>query len=304
MNDCVNCHRPASTFLEDGYTGSESFCYTCHNAASIAHEKSILLRGHGVMYNISSAGVTYPTYGNVSSGEFDNRPKANMNSGTVTCATCHNPMQKTEDVGRVWELTTTSDNKTYTMQNGGWDADGYYVPRVYRDTSLWSGPSYVKDMKAYLVDESEYAYDNAAGTITFRQAQDPSVYIYVTLYYPYLRASTLGNRLCSDCHPQQTHMGRNCLACHIAHNTPNIRLVRDSIRLDNTSTASVVFTGITGAGSFADGDGTYDGVCEVCHTTTKHYRNDGGGFANHSGGFDYDGTDCTSCHTHASGFAK
>jgi len=29
--------------------------------------------------------------------------------------------------------------------------------------------------------------------------------------------------------------------------------------------------------SFADGDSTYDGVCEVCHTQTTHFRNDGSG---------------------------
>jgi len=59
----------------------------------------------------------------------------------------------------------------------------------------------------------------------------------------------------------------------------------------------------TGANSFADGDATYDGVCEVCHTETTHYRNDGSAPEQHHenlGG--KSGTDCIDCHAHVNGF--
>jgi len=209
-SDCAACHHNVQTFLAGDFLDSEGMCYSCHNTASNAHGRSLITKGHGVMSNITSPGIATPTYGNLT-GEFDNRPYANLPGGMVTCVTCHNAMQKSEDVGRVWELTTTSDDLTYTMQNGAWDASGYYKPKVYRDTSFWIGPSNVSDKKAYLVDESEYTYDESAGTVTFRSAQDPAAYIYVTLYYPYLRAGTIGNRLCSDCHPEETHQGRNCM---------------------------------------------------------------------------------------------
>ena len=69
---------------------------------------------------------------------------------------------------------------------------------------------------------------------------------------------------------------------------------------------TVKFFDQTGAKSFADGDTTYNGVCEVCHTLTSHYRNDGGGSdADHSatvaGGAD--GINCMECHDHTKGFA-
>lgn len=51
-----------------------------------------------------------------------------------------------------------------------------------------------------------------------------------------------------------------------------------------------------GPDSFADGDATYTGICEVCHTQTGYHRYGGGGAA-HSGG-----TDCLSCHGHSAGF--
>jgi len=213
-------------------------------------------------------------------------------------------MGKAEDIGRIWEYTTTADQQTYTLQYGGWEAYGYMRPYVYRDTSLWSGPSYSKDRKAYLVDPSEYTFDETAGKITFNSPQTAQTYIYVTLDYQYLRASNVNNRLCNDCHTQETHKGDNCLVCHQAHDTVNIDGIREHIRTPNRCSVEVRFLRYTGDNSFSDGDGVYDGVCEVCHTQTLYYRNDGTGFANHSGGQNYDRQDCTACHSHADGFAR
>ena len=65
---------------------------------------------------------------------------------------------------------------------------------------------------------------------------------------------------------------------------------------------AVIFSGPT---TFASNDGsgpggndsTPDGVCQVCHTQTSYWRNDGS-LAIHN-----DGQDCTGCHEHKSGFA-
>jgi predicted CxxxxCH...CXXCH cytochrome family protein len=59
----------------------------------------------------------------------------------------------------------------------------------------------------------------------------------------------------------------------------------------------------TGTNSFADGDNTYNGVCEACHTDTTHYTKDGSGSDQHHtniGG--EDGKNCISCHSHLDGF--
>jgi len=261
-------------------------------------------REHPVFASVTAAGCILPSYGNITSAEWDNRPFAHLLDGDkVVCATCHNPMQKTEDVGRVWEYTTTSDDRTYTLQNGGWAGMGYYVPVVYRDTSLWAGPTYVKDKKDYIVAPSEYTFNEYSGTVTFSQSQDQANYVYVTLDFPYLRASSYANRLCTDCHTEATHQGANCLVCHGSHNTDNLAGVRGMVRTTDRSERQVMFDRYTGANSFADGDATYDGICEVCHTQTRYHRRDGSGFANHSSGGNKSGKDCTACHTHYSGFA-
>jgi len=82
------------------------------------------------------------------------------------------------------------------------------------------------------------------------------------------------------------------------------KLVRATITTPNSGAKTVKFFDATGAHSFADGDATYDGVCEVCHTQTAHYRNDGSGPDQHHadvGGAD--GLRCVGCHSHQSGFA-
>jgi hypothetical protein len=54
----------------------------------------------------------------------------------------------------------------------------------------------------------------------------------------------------------------------------------------------------TGPNSCADGDATYDGVCEVCHTDTTYHRNNATGDHAHNKGFD-----CADCHNHLNGFS-
>jgi predicted CXXCH cytochrome family protein len=79
--------------------------------------------------------------------------------------------------------------------------------------------------------------------------------------------------------------------------------VKDKINLDGTN-KTVKFFDQSGTNSFADGDSAYNGVCEVCHTQTTHYQNDGTGSDQHHMNIgNRDGTNCVSCHPHTSGFA-
>lgn len=77
----------------------------------------------------------------------------------------------------------------------------------------------------------------------------------------------------------------------------NFSLIPKIRTTPNTGDRPVEFTARTGTGSFADGDATYDGICEVCHTATTEHRWDG------TVGGHNAGSDCTQCHTHDAGFA-
>ncbi|MEW6713765.1 MAG: hypothetical protein AB1306_01570, partial [Nitrospirota bacterium] len=66
----------------------------------------------------------------------------------------------------------------------------------------------------------------------------------------------------------------------------------------STTAKTTRFFNSAGANSFADGDATYDGVCEVCHTQTVFHRRDGSG----QNGSHPAGVKCTMCHPHLEGF--
>ncbi|MBI5343567.1 MAG: hypothetical protein HZB63_09725 [Deltaproteobacteria bacterium] len=79
--------------------------------------------------------------------------------------------------------------------------------------------------------------------------------------------------------------------------------VKSAVTIPAGGSSAVRFFRRTGAKSFADGDGTYDGICEVCHTQTTHFRNNGGGSDPlHTNQDNVPGSRCTTCHSHVYGF--
>ncbi len=79
-----------------------------------------------------------------------------------------------------------------------------------------------------------------------------------------------------------------------------IDLSKITITPSKSGSKTTRFFRTTGSKSFADGDAVYDGVCEVCHTQTTHFRNDGTGSDQlHTNMGSIPGTNCTACHKHA-----
>jgi hypothetical protein len=73
------------------------------------------------------------------------------------------------------------------------------------------------------------------------------------------------------------------------------QFIKDAIDVNGTNT-QVKFFDRKGTKSYADGDTTYNGVCEVCHTQTMYHKNDG------TGNYHYPGARCYVCHAHINGF--
>jgi hypothetical protein len=108
---------------------------------------------------------------------------------------------------------------------------------------------------------------------------------------------------CGSCHQDTAaHApGGNaipCAQCHEPHGTDNTHLVRDLLTTTQGAQVPIRFDNLFGRvdASFASASAPGTGVCEVCHTTTRFYRADGGG-EDH---FDFS---CLPCHRHAGGFA-
>jgi len=107
---------------------------------------------------------------------------------------------------------------------------------------------------------------------------------------------------CPDCHDQATHAPPEhgpipCVQCHDAHGSQNTQLVRDVVTTTRGPDVPIHFDNLFGLveGSFASPSAPGTGICEVCHTTTRHYRFDGTG----SPHFPYS---CLPCHLHSTGF--
>ncbi len=124
-----------------------------------------------------------------------------------------------------------------------------------------------------------------------------------------LRTTTV-DATCTNCHinvaarRNTTHEGMTCVTCHYSHETGsnNILLVRDNIVTPTLGTKAVVFTSNTTAANYADGVSLFNGVCEVCHTTSvDHYQSASGGTsdARHFPS----PQKCVTCHPHDQGFS-
>ncbi len=107
---------------------------------------------------------------------------------------------------------------------------------------------------------------------------------------------------CQTCHPAtETHapngMALPCVQCHDPHGSSNTKLVREIITTPSGADRPIAFDNLTGLadGSFASASAPGTGVCEICHTTTRHYRADGTGSPHYT-------YSCLGCHRHNDGF--
>jgi len=286
--ECKVCHLPEQVMAAREML-EPKFCGLCHSPSGMAKSLVPGKGGHPMMADAGSGGTKMPTRGTVATGPKSDRMGTHLLGGKkIVCVTCHNVMEKPGEHARSWEMTETGDQRTYALSQGGWENSGYIVPKVYVTHSLMPIPRYLNDARQYLADPRDYTYDESDGAITFKRRLDKKDYVYVTLTNPYLRVTTENNALCFDCHFENTHEGMNCLVCHRAHGTGNIKGIREMVRTPD-GTRKVIFISRRGVGSFASGAGL--GICEVCHPLKLH-----------KDGKDYSGTDCTRCHSHKDGF--
>ncbi len=123
-----------------------------------------------------------------------------------------------------------------------------------------------------------------------------------------LRAAD-GATLCQACHAEHAiHTVRGdwqptCRDCHTVHDAEshNLALVARQVRGTPVTFADRDFWD-DGRDDFVHVDReppAFDGVCEVCHTATRHYRNGPGGEDGH---YRTSRMRCTDCHQHRFGF--
>ncbi len=299
---CKVCHLPKELMPSADFMMRPEFCSLCHNPAGMASGSIPGRGGHPVMINATSGGARFPTGGTVASGAYSDKMSTHLLGGDgVVCVTCHNVMYKPGDYARTWELASPEEGLSYRLAKGGWAGMGWLVPKVYVTKSLTPFPDRLSGLKSFIVRPTAYEYDEAEGLIRFKEPPGKGSFVYVTLSNPYLRAPTANNTMCYDCHTCNTHQGLNCLVCHTAHGTSNIRAVREEIRIPGGGLERVVFRAYSGENSFSGRGKDPSGVCDACHAMTS-IHNPAGRRLVHADGRDYTGSDCTRCHKHGSGF--
>ncbi|MEN8155438.1 MAG: CxxxxCH/CxxCH domain-containing protein [Bacteroidota bacterium] len=302
---CNACHITHSSLggTLTNTLGNSNLCMSCHVTSGAAGGKPFTeadkaipgTSGNSHSWDVASVNATYETVlttdpdmvlrvdeGNITCSTCHNQHNSNTNlsytrisnAGDFMCKDCHSP----RDVGRYMDNTT--DHKGSHPVGLAYSGTGDYEPTPTGSAILVGG-----NIECSSCHQTHYA-PTSDGTL-LRQANDDA--------------------LCTSCHTLGTHNGMGCNDCHQPHNTnkSNIYMIRNSITTPSSGDKTVVFTALTGTNSFADGDATYDGICEVCHTSTLHYRNDGsGGDQDHtSSGGPMDGLDCKGCHPHNSNFS-
>lgn len=295
--ECNSCHMTHNaTGAELGIAnGNANLCMSCHNPAGAASTMPFTnamkaipgTSGNSHAWNKLSTNATYET--NLTT---DAEMLLRVTNDTIVCSTCHN--QHDQTYPPFLRISNSGDalcKNCHTARN---------IAR-YSDNSSNKG-SHPVGISYPLLDSRFNATPS-----------DPSILVVnskvecTSCHDVHNSASSDGNllrainddNLCTSCHTYGLHNGMGCTKCHDNHNTDktNIYMIRSTIATPNSGNKAVVFTAETGANSFADGNATYNGVCEVCHTTTTYHRNTAAGDHAHNVG-----AKCVTCHPHGDNF--
>lgn len=302
---CNGCHvlHNASGGGLTSTAGNSNLCESCHvtggSAASVAFDNSMKaipgVSGNSHSWDVAADNSTYET-----SPPTTPEMSPYLPSGNIICSTCHDqhdnnvfPYLRADNTGDALckDCHTARDVGRYTdapATNKGSHPVGLVYPGGGDYNASPTAPLQTVGGKVECLSCHQMHFAPTSNGTVLRQAGD--------------------NSMCTACHTLSTHNGMNCLTCHVVHNTNknNIYMIRDVIATPNSGNRNVNFSALTSTNSFADGDATYDGICEVCHTTTTHFRNDGSaGDQDHSGtlGSPASGQNCTGCHPHTSNFS-
>jgi predicted CxxxxCH...CXXCH cytochrome family protein len=100
-------------------------------------------------------------------------------------------------------------------------------------------------------------------------------------------------------HSTASNGGQFCWDCHDPHGDSNVFMVHATVARTSdvttsapTATVATTFTAFATGTDYAKSAAPFNGICNVCHTTTAHYTATAGDGHN-------SGTRCTTCHSHS-----
>ncbi|OFX28655.1 MAG: hypothetical protein A2033_06275 [Bacteroidetes bacterium GWA2_31_9] len=292
---CNSCHMThnSSGGTITGVNGNANLCISCHNSSGVASAKPFSnamkaipgISGNSHSWEKPSINSAFET--NLTT---DSEMILRLVNDTIICSTCHNQHSQT------YSPFLRTDNSADALCKNCHTARDImrYTDDINNRGSHPVGISYSSsDSRFFAAPQNSLILFNSK----VECSSCHSVH-YATTNDGYLLRQTNDNDLCKSCHTYGDHQGMSCSNCHQAHNPDktNIYMVRSNISTPNSGIKPVVLSSTSGANSYADGDATFNGVCEVCHTATNYHKNDG------TGGSHNNGSDCISCHPHENAF--
>ncbi|MFQ5604525.1 MAG: cytochrome c3 family protein [bacterium] len=303
--ECGSCHilHQSADVQLTNVAGNANLCMSCHNPAGLASNKPFTnadranpgVSGTSHAWNATAINNTYgaslPTDAEMLKRVYD---------GKIVCSTCHNQHDQTfppflrasnfqnalckdcHAVRNVGSYRTSPDNK-------GSHPVGVVYPTS--DERFYSSP---QNPDLPLIDP-----DRVECTTCHSPHFAESGGSHSGTGDGYILRDKNDDDLCQACHTYEDHKSQGCRQCHQPHDPAqtNIFLVGPTVETPNSGSKPVIFTAESGPNSFADGDGTYNGICEVCHTKTDFHRNNSSGNHTHNVG-----VNCTQCHRHKDSF--
>ena len=254
----------------------------------------------------------------------DNGTPSDTNDDTVQCMTCHSPhfthsigteggaatsgtTTSLTDTTKNWtanslvnqELKIRNEYRTGGAQNPNWRKRRIIISNTANEVT-WSGtnnPNIPHDgpLASNIVNGDVYEIVDTSGAGDGYILRKPNGYEngYIRKYQNIDEDKVI----CKTCHKYKNHFGeetaggyaRSCMDCHTPHNTTNRFLLREVINNKEVR--------LRPGDNYVNSNRT--GVCQVCHTQTKHWTNyttgpDGYGPQEHYA------EGCPQCHQHDS----
>jgi len=316
-NNCSECHinhtSPGATLTS--VTGNANLCMSCHvtNGAAGGNPFSNAMKavpgvsGNSHSWDVNAVNATYETNAPANADM-----AARIPGGKIVCSTCHNQHNPLVYPSYL-RASNTGDaicKDCHSARNVGTYVSNPTLNKGSHPVGVTYNPA---DPGLLATATAPLAY--VGGKVECSSCHQTH---YAASTDGNLLRATNNNTLCASCHVEKgptvtkQHAGFSCNTCHYTHSPDksNIMMVRNSIVTPNSGTKTVVFGSNASANNYGDATGTYNGICEVCHTNTEHYTNTSGGTADarhlpatqkcvnchpHNNGF-YASTDCLSCH--------
>ncbi len=306
-NSCNQCHinhtSPGTTLTS--VTGNANLCMSCHVSNGAASSKPFSnamkaipgVSGNSHSWDQAAVNALYetnsPSYASM---------QTRLPGGQIICSTCHNQHNPLVYLNYLRESNTGDAmcKNCHSARNKGAYASNQSTNKGTHPVGVAFNPS---DPRFLASPASPFSYeDSKVECSSCHQTH------YAASADGNLIKATNNNTVCTSCHIEKSatitldHEGMTCKTCHYTHSVDksNIFMVRNTIATPNSGNKTVVFTANTVPGNYADGSGTFDGVCEVCHTSTDHYTNTSGGTTDPR--HNPSNQSCTSCHTHNNAF--